>query len=68
MCEKCVRNGDKEFSYATYDCLKKLACGEDVRDTAASETIKNCLRFFAYYVSSVAGVTLKCLPQLISVG
>lgn len=68
VCEKCVRNGDKEFSYATYDCLKKLACGEDVRDTAASETIKNCLRFFAYYVSSVAGVTLKCLPQLISLG
>lgn len=67
VCENCIRGGDKEFSYATYDCLKKLARGEDVSKIATGETLKNCLKFFAYYISSVAGVTLKCLPQLISI-
>ena len=65
VCENCVKQGDREFSYATYDCLKRIADGKG-STPSDTETLKNCLKFFAYYMSSVAGVTLRCLPQFIA--
>ena len=64
VCADCRKNGDKEFSFSTYAYLKRVASGEEQNETPDDK--KNGLRFFAYYITRASGVTLKCLPPLIS--
>ena len=68
MCKNCVGAGDKEFSFATYAALRRIAREDDepAEDGEDAAALKNCLKFFAYYLSVTAGVTLKCLSALIS--
>ena len=63
VCEGCKKAGENGFSLDTYRHLEKIANGDFSGEE--KETLKNCLRFFGYYVSKVAGVSLKCLTTLI---
>ncbi|MBQ8726284.1 MAG: DNA repair protein RecO [Clostridia bacterium] len=63
VCEECKKQGENGFSIDTYDYLNKIQSG-DLQDFN-QENAKNGLKFFAYYLSKVAGVSLKCLTTLI---
>lgn len=65
VCSDCVKGGDREFSYATYSYLKAVASRGDV-SSFTDENKVNGLKFFAHFITSVTGVTLKCLTQLIA--
>ena len=65
VCSDCARGGDREFSFETYSYLKTIAEGGDI-SAFSPETVKNGLKFFAHYLTTVAGVTLKCLPPLLT--
>lgn len=68
VCKNCVGAGDKEFSFTTYAALRRIAREDDepAEDGEDAAALKNCLKFFAYYLSVTAGVTLKCLSALIA--
>ena len=65
VCEQCRKNGEGEFSFATYKFLQKIASGNLGEEKL--ELSKNGLRFFAYYFSKSAGVNLKCLATLLEI-
>lgn len=66
VCSDCAAGGDKEFSYDTYSYLKTVAEKGDI-SRFSPQTVTNGLKFFGHYVTTVAGVTLKCMPPLFAV-
>lgn len=63
VCADCVGGGDREFSFDTYSYLKAVAEKGDISRFTA-QTVTNGLKFFGHYVTTVTGVTLKCLSLL----
>ena len=63
VCEECRAQGENGFSIDTYKYLNAITKGnlEDFN----KEHAQNALKFFAYYLSKVAGVNLKCLSTLV---
>lgn len=64
VCEDCRREGDLGFSIDTYAFLREISLGNT--DCGDDKLRKNGLKFFAYYIEKVAGITFKSLPELIA--
>ena len=64
VCEHCKAAGDKEYSFKTWEYLKGIYEGD--LESGDNETRSNALKFFQYYLSVSAGVSLKCLATLSS--
>ncbi|MDY2880843.1 MAG: DNA repair protein RecO [Candidatus Borkfalkiaceae bacterium] len=63
VCRSCKAEGDKKYSFETYSYLRGVCSGEITSEDG--EKANNVLRFFNYYLQSVAGVSLRSIPILI---